>query len=108
MACAAGVIPAVLGRKSQVLDLGRRSRYASPAQRLAKLIEQDGVCAIEHCDRPASWADAHHWKRRWVDGGRTDLRDLIMICPRHHTLAHLPGRTTTPVDGGKYRIHRQT
>jgi hypothetical protein len=108
MACAAGVIPAVLGRKGQVLDLGRRSRFASPAQRLAKLIEQDGVCAIEHCDRPASWADAHHWKKRWVDGGTTNLRDLIMICPRHHTLAHLPGRTVTPVDGGRYRIHRQT
>jgi hypothetical protein len=108
MACAAGVIPAVLDGKSRVLDLGRRSRYASPAQRLAKLIEQDGHCAIEHCDRPASWADAHHWKKRWVDGGRTDLGDLVMICPRHHTLAHLPGRTLQPVGGRRYRIHRQT
>ena len=108
MACAAGVIPAVLGRKGQVLNLGRRSRYASPAQRVAKLVEQGGQCAIEHCDRPASWADAHHWKKRWVDGGRTDLADLIMICPRHHTLAHLPGRKCSPVDGGRYRIHRET
>jgi len=108
MACAAGVIPAVLGRKGRVLDLGRRSRYASASQRLAKLVEQEGLCAIEHCDRPASWADAHHWKKRWVDGGTTNLGDLIMICPRHHTLAHLPGRKVEPVDGGRYRIHRQT
>ncbi len=108
MACAAGIIPAVLGRKGQVLDLGRRSRFASPAQRLAKLIEQDGQCAIEHCDRPASWADAHHWKKRWVDGGSTNLDDLIMICPRHHTLAHLVGRKVSPVEGGRYRIHRRT
>lgn len=108
MACAAGVIPAVLDGKSRVLDLGRRSRLASPAQRLAKLIEQQGLCAIEHCDRPASWADAHHWKKRWVDGGTTDLDDLIMICPRHHTLAHLPGRSVSPGDSGRYRIHQQT
>ena len=102
------MIPAVLDGKSRVLDLGRRSRLASPAQRLAKMVEQSGVCAIEHCDRPASWADAHHWKRRWVDGGRTDLAELLLICPRHHTLAHLPGRTMQPANGGKYRLHRQT
>ena len=108
LACAAGVIPAVLDGKSRVLDLGRRKRLASPAQRLAKIIEQQGLCAIEHCDRPASWADAHHWKKRWVDGGRTDLDDLVLICPRHHTLAHLPGRTVNPAEGGKFRIHRQT
>jgi hypothetical protein len=69
------------------------------------MVEQGGLCAVEHCDRPASWADAHHWKRRWADGG---LDDLLLICPRHHTLAHLPGRTMRPAKGGKYRIHRQT
>ena len=108
MACAAGVIPAVLDGESRVLNLGRRRRFATPAQRLAKLIEQDGICAIEHCDRPASWADAHHWKKRWVDGGTSNSDDLIMICPRHHTLAHLPERVVSPVAGGRYRIHRRT
>jgi hypothetical protein len=108
LACAAGVIPAVLDGKGRVLDLGRRSRLATRAQRLAKLIEQQGHCAIEHCDRPASWADAHHWKKRWVDGGTTNLDDLVLICPRHHTLAHLPGRFLQPADRGKFRIHRQT
>jgi hypothetical protein len=108
LSCAAGVIPASLDGKGRVLDLGRRSRLATSAQRLAKLIEQDGLCAIEACDRPASWADAHHWKQRWADGGTTNLDDLILICPRHHTMAHLPGRSVRPVDDGRYRIHRQT
>jgi hypothetical protein len=36
------------------------------------------------------------------------VTDLLLICPRHHTLAHLPGRTMQPAKGGKYRIHRQT
>jgi hypothetical protein len=108
LACAAGVIPAMLDGGSRVLDLGRRSRLATSAQRLAKLIEQDGFCAIEECDRPASWADAHHWKKPWAEGGTTNLDDLILVCPRHHTIAHLPGRTVRPVEGGGYRIHHQT
>lgn len=108
LACAAGVIPAVCDGRGRVLDLGRRSRYASASQRLAKLVEQEGECGIEHCDRPASWGDAHHWKKRWVDGGTTNLDDLVMICPRHHTLAHLPGRMLQRVGGGKFRIQRRT
>jgi len=108
LACSAGVIPAILDGKSRVLDLGRRSRLATPAQRLAKLVEQRGLCAIEDCDRPASWADAHHWKKRWTDGATSNLDDLILICPRHHTHAHRPGRTVRPVDRGGYRIHHQT
>jgi hypothetical protein len=108
MACAAGIIPAVLDGKGRVLDFGRRRRFASSGQRLAKLVEQDGWCAIDGCDRPASWGDAHHWKKRWTDSGTTNLEDLAMVCPRHHTLAHLPGRTMVPVGRGRFRIRRQT
>ena len=35
MACEAGVIPMVLGGKSEVLDVGRRRRFHTRAQRLA-------------------------------------------------------------------------
>jgi hypothetical protein len=108
LACAAGVIPAGLDGEGRVLDLGRRSRLASASQRLALFVQQGGLCAMEDCDRPASWADAHHWKKRWVDGGATNLENLILVCPRHHTLAHLPGCTVRPVDDGGYRIHQET
>lgn len=87
LACAAGVLPAVLGTGSAVLDLGRRRRLHSQAQRLAKAIEQGGTCAIGACDRPSTWADAHH-PRAWSDGGLTDVANLVLLCPRHHTLAH--------------------
>ncbi len=106
LACAAGVLPAVLGTACQVLDLGRRARTASTSQRVALTVQQQGTCGVEHCDRPAAWGDAHHWKQRWVDGGRTDLADLVLVCARHHTLAHLPGRTLVPQPGGRYRILR--
>jgi hypothetical protein len=41
----AGIIPVVLGGAGEVLDLGRASRLATPAQRKA-LIERDGGCAF--------------------------------------------------------------
>ena len=107
LACTAGVVPAVLGSDSQVLDQGRRARTATKAQRLALTVHQGGVCGIEHCGAPAAWCDAHHWRGRWVDGAPTDLADLVLICARHHTLAHLPGRRLERSAVGRFRIRRQ-
>lgn len=42
------------------------------------------------CDRPASFCDGHH-VRHWVDGGPTDLTNLLLLCRRHHVLVHRPG-----------------
>ena len=106
LACSAGVVPAVLDGGSHVLDLGRRARTATRHQCLALTVQQTGVCGVEHCDRPTTWADAHHWKRRWTDGGNTDLAELVLLCTRHHTLVHLPGRHLATVPGGRYRIQR--
>jgi hypothetical protein len=108
MACAAGVIPAVLDSAGRVLDLGRRRRFASKAQILAKRVEQHGVCAVQHCDRPAHSCDAHHWRRPWASGGTTDLADIALVCPRHHTAAHQPGMALTPTAGGRFQLHRRT
>ncbi len=106
LACTAGVLPAVLGTDSRVLDQGRRARTATKAQRLALAVQQDGVCGLEHCGAPAAWCDAHHWRGRWADGASTDLDDLVLICPRHHTLAHLPGRRLERVSTGRFRLRR--
>jgi hypothetical protein len=107
LACTAGVVPAVLGTDGQVLDQGRRARTATKAQRLALTVQQDGVCGIEDCGAPAAWCDAHHWRGRWTDGARTDLRDLVLVCPRHHTLAHLPGRHLEQLSVGRFRLVRR-
>ena len=45
LACSAGVIPAVLDGKSKVLDLGRKRRFHTEAQRIARAIEQGGCTA---------------------------------------------------------------
>ncbi len=87
LACQAGLIPAVLGGKSEPLDLGRRRRLFSPAQRLA-LAMQHPTCRAEGCTVPATWCEAHHWRRPWAQGGRTDLADGKLLCPWHHHRAH--------------------
>ncbi len=85
LACQAGVIPAVLDGQSKVLDLGRKRRFHSEAQRIVATLEQGG-CTAEGCDRPPGMSHLHH-PTPWSQGGGTN-RDGRLLCPRHHTLAH--------------------
>jgi hypothetical protein len=68
LACGAGIIPAVLGGTSAVLDLGREQRLFNRAQRIAMALRDKG-CRAEGCDRPPSWTEAHHLTRPWAEGG---------------------------------------
>ena len=88
MACESGVIPAVLGGRSLVLDLGRKKRLYTRTQHLAMMLRHGG-CAAVGCERPGAWCDAHHLTP-WSKGGKTDLNDGALLCTRHHTLAHDP------------------
>jgi len=105
-ACEAGIIPAVLGSNSQVLDLGRKCRLASTGQRIALTIEQGG-CTAEGCDCPPGMTHVHH-DNPWSQGGRTDLKDLRLLCPYHHARAHDPAYTMVKLPEGKVRFHRRT
>jgi len=83
----AGIIPEVLGGDSEVLDLGRKVRMFSRAQRLA-LVERDGGCA--KCHAPPEHCEAHHI-RWWEQGGLTDLNNGVMLCTRCHHEIHRQG-----------------
>ena len=84
MAAAAGVIPAVMGGPSVVLDQGRRNPRFTFAQKLA-LAERDGGCAM--CGAPPSWCDAHHIQH-WARGGATDMANGVLLCVRCHHDIH--------------------
>jgi hypothetical protein len=86
LACEAGILPAVLGGKSEVLDLGRTRRLFTKAQRLALSIQQKGQCATTGCDRTTG-LHAHHLTS-WADHGETDLTNAIGLCHWHHMKAH--------------------
>lgn len=95
-ACEAGIMPAITDTRGHVLALGHQQRLHSRAQRIARLTEltlasPTGTPTCEHptCVVPAAWCQAHH-RKPWSRGGRTDLRDMRLLCPRHHSLAHAP------------------
>lgn len=87
MAADAEVIPMVLGRGGQVLDLGRRERLFTRTQKLA-LVERDGGCAF--CGAPPGHTVVHHI-RWWSRGGPTDLDNGILLCTACHHRVHDDG-----------------
>jgi hypothetical protein len=97
LACDCAVIPAVLGSRSEPLDIGRRSRVVPTAIRRA-LVLRDGGCAFPGCTVPASWCDAHHL-RHWADGGGTAIDNLALMCGYHHDLLHQSGWRARMRDG---------
>lgn len=86
IACDAGVVPAVLGSRGEVLDLGTKVRFFTPGQARALWL-RDGGCTFPGCDRPPFWTDAHHLIH-WADGGPSDLSNAALLCGRHHTVVH--------------------
>jgi hypothetical protein len=107
LACCAGIIPAVLGGPSAVLDLGREHRLFNRAQRIAMGLRDKG-CRAEGCDRPPSWCEAHHLRKPWAEGGRTDFKDGVLLCGHHHRLAHHPAYTDERLPNGDIRFHRRS
>lgn len=105
LACAAGIIPMVLGGESQPLDLGRERRLFTRYQRLA-LAQVYGGCAAVECDRPPSWCEIDH-DTAWEHGGRTDLANAKPYCHHHHGLKHHSGYTTTHLPDGRVRFTRR-
>ena len=106
LACQSGIIPAVLGGKSQPLDLGRRRRLFSAAQRTAMAL-QHPTCRAEGCTVPSTWCEAHHWKAPWSQDGRTDLADGKLLCSWHHHRAHDRSYDTRHLPDGGVRFHRR-
>ena len=72
----------VLDRQGAILCAGRTRRLANRAQRRA-LAARDGGCSFPGCTRPASWCEVHH-VLAWVDGGLTDINNLVLVCGWHH------------------------
>ena len=99
IACDAAIIPAVLDGHSEILDWGRAVRTATPAQRRALALRDQG-CTFPCCDRPPEWCQAHHLVP-WQRGGATNINAMTLVCDTDHDTAHRDGWTAThdPVDG---------
>ncbi len=106
LACNAGLVPAVLNGRSEVLDLGRTKRLHSKAQRQALSLRHD-TCAAEGCERPFAWTEIHHLDP-WSEDGRTDLANGLPLCGHHHRRAHDRRYTMRVLPSGEVRFRYRT
>ncbi len=86
IACDAGVSRVLTSGESEPLDLGRSTRVVPASLRRALALRDKG-CTHPGCGRPHHWCDAHHVVH-WADGGATSLQNLVLLCRRHHRMAH--------------------
>ena len=84
LCCDGGLLPAVLGGPSGVLDVGRERRLVTPEIRVA-LDLRDGGCIFPGCEARACTCEAHHVVP-WASGGKTALCNLCLLCHHHHAL----------------------
>ena len=72
-------------RHGQVIGAGRATRTVS--RRLRRALEhRDHCCVVPGCGATRG-LHAHHI-RHWEDGGRTELDNLVLVCPYHHRSHH--------------------
>ena len=107
LACSAGIIPAVLGGNSEVLDLGRARRLFTAAQRKALGVHQR-TCRADGCTVPVHLVRGPPRRRPLVPGGRTDLTDGMLLCSWHHHRVHDDRYLVKNLPDGGVRFHRRT
>jgi hypothetical protein len=105
IACDASVTRVLLTGKSEVLDVGRRTRVVSAALRRA-IVVRDGCCRWPGCDIPQSWSQVHH-VRHWAHGGTTDRANCLLLCPAHHSACHDGQWIITLLAPGRIRVRRR-
>jgi hypothetical protein len=87
----------------EILALGRRRRRPSSAIRRAARERDHGRCRFPGCE--SRRVDLHHIQH-WVNGGRTDLDNLISLCPWHHQVVHDRGYLIAASPPGAFCFYR--
>ncbi|MCI0678092.1 MAG: HNH endonuclease [Actinobacteria bacterium] len=90
IACDASITRIVLGGNSEILDVGRKTRVWTAAQRRA-IIARDRHCTAPGCERPPDWCDIHHVDH-WACGGTTSVDKGKLFCRFHHIREHIAER----------------
>ena len=84
--CDCEITRVLMAGESEVLDVGRATRTVGRAQWNA-LVARDGGCTTPGCNAPPERCEAHH-RRRWGEGGPTEINNLELKCWRHHREEH--------------------
>ena len=102
LAVGAKVVPAIFDTPARPLWLGRASRDANTAQRIA-LAARDGRCI--GCGARHNICEPHH-EKHWEHGGPTNIDNLCLLCGHcHHHQVHNKGAHITKTADGKRTLH---
>ena len=85
IACDCATVAHTVGAGGEPLELGRRTREWSTAQRRAIAVRDGGHCRFVGCQN--RFYDIHHI-RTWEAGGPTDVTNGCCQCRRHHRMLH--------------------
>jgi hypothetical protein len=96
IACDSGLVTIHHDSDGSIIGASHRTRTVPPAVRRA-LEARDRGCRFPGCG--LRFTDAHHIKH-WADGGETTLRNLVLLCRKHHRAVHEGGmRVCLDVNG---------
>lgn len=85
------------------LDVGRTRRLVTSKQFRALLV-RDGGCAHPGCGSRRG-LEAHHVVH-WLDGGHTDMANLVLLCRAHHHRHHDGEFEITALGRGRFTFLR--
>jgi len=97
------VVHALLTNGSQMLRMGRSERTAKPWQRRA-IIARDRHCRAPGCRTKPKYCDVHHVDH-WINGGKTDVDRMVLLCGTHHREFHRPGYQMEFSEEGVFTVH---
>ena len=112
LCCDAGVTRVVTNGRSEVLDVGRKTRVIPTGLRTA-VEQRDKCCRAPNCDTPAWFTEVHHIIH-WANGGVTTRTNCCLFCRKHHKMIHHGWTVTgdanttltfTAPDGIPYHTH---
>jgi hypothetical protein len=100
LACDARVARVVTDPDGSPIELGRSARVPSAAQRRGIRVRDKGRCRVPGCR--SRLVQVHHVVH-WVDGGPTDMNNMVSLCPHHHRNVH-SGRLRIDAARGEFRF----
>ena len=103
LACDCSVTAVGVDSDGEPVGLGRTRRLVN-ARLWRLLVLRDRGCRFPGCGCPVSWTDAHHLQA-WIEGGKTEVQNLVLLCRRHHRKVHEGGWSIEWDSGGRLLAH---
>ena len=97
------VVQRVMVAGNKILNMGREVRTATVAQRRA-IITRDRHCRAPGCSTKARHCDVHHIDH-WINGGRTDVHRMVLLCGTHHRQFHRAGYRMELDEDAMFTVH---